>query len=657
MIPFIYCSTDETCTRLRVLSPHRSKDCGALPQGRAIETVLYRLPAEFRHDVHALSRQNTPWALVLDARLPCAWQESAWETVEFNGRTLAEQALVLRAVQPWVLPQPHSPAPPDSPRRIALLNYFPREEFDFIGHFKDLFKNGQIEALHPRFAAQQLGAHEELVIVAHGDQEGLKDQHGNTVNLSDWPLPKRLWLLACHEQRALYRLAQDCLNRGVDSVIMATGLLDAAHMSAIIRAWLTALTSTDPVTWLAEQRLRDDAVGGASALTVWGTLSSDLDPLAEWNRRTLCAHSSGTRSAPRLTDDQESFAQAIEAIGSGAAVLWPVTLDWLLTESLKLAENHDHGAMLRLEVQLARTHHAAPGALLALANSAYRRGRYEYAVTTLTQGMQRAAVTDDDALVSAQLLGLWANISIDLNVPEWGEWAVARHQCRELLDPELEQGQALRRLDWQARLALRRHQFDQALMHMQQKKNQQAGLDGHTQREISWLIYIQAWAHRLGHPVDPQYAQWVDTARQALAQIDVHDSAGNSPAGYWLRSLACHAWAFADHALLEPIERHLGNAHLSKIDPGPWAFARCYCALLRDDQLSMKPALAALDANRYWLEAAKFAELAGLEASPYMSKFLRLQEKVLHSVQQSPLELPVISADTLYECNRHAFPF
>jgi hypothetical protein len=253
------------------------------------------------------------------------------------------------------------------------------------------------------------------------------------------------------------------------------------------------------------------------------------------------------------------------------------------------------------------------------------------ALRFLAQGIDQAWDRKEYDYDYLQLLGLLANLSIDMNLPECGDWALKCHQSVTLSEPSLVHQQEYRRLDWWARLSLRQNQFAEATGYMEAKLRDRPGEYKDHIREVLWLLYIQALEHKDNAQISPKYQQWLEIALSEYERMDQIGSNGNSPAGYLLRSLACCAWSFADEALLEKVEccRPLIKENITGVDPGPWAFALCFSALMRGDQQDLSLALGFLNAKNYWLEAACFARLAGIEIQEYSEKFFRLQKEML----------------------------
>jgi hypothetical protein len=345
-----------------------------------LSQILGTLPPKFREEIASFHRDRTVWNLVLDANLPLEWHQFEWESQECNGRLLSDQAVVLRYAKPC---QSTQIEPTPGLKRIGLLNLFPKQEHDFVGELQPFFGKGQIELIHPHWAASQLGRHQELFVVAHGTPNGLLDSHGDDFDLLRLPLPKRLWLLACNENRAICQLASQCLQQGVETVVVATGKLEASAMRAIIQNWLAEVEEGDtvPSVWLTQHRAECDAVGGIRALTVYGALMLGKGPVSHWNLKTLQAHSTGDKTVRQIDDNPRCLEEVIEVIESFGSEIWPVTLEWMVVESLKLAENHDHTKMRKLENRVRNMVSCTPSVRLAIANSSYRFGHYQEALS------------------------------------------------------------------------------------------------------------------------------------------------------------------------------------------------------------------------------------------------------------------------------------
>ena len=575
--------------------------------------------------------------LVLDAALPALWQDAPWEGLTLSGRTLAESLLVVRHATP------HFGVQALSGRRTAWLNLFPSDGaggFDFIAALQPQIDAEQLIRVLPRSLTRGLDGYDDLFILAHGDSQGLLDATGRSFSLGTEAFPPRVWLLACNLDGAMYRLAESLLARGVRSVVTATGEISAPEMAGLLAAWCGREVGVALEDWLLAQRQATRRVnGGLHALTLFGQCSLDDSNAAAWNGKIWNKHRH--QLAPlRLVDaDEACFRAALAMVEApeGWSRLWPLTLGWLMGEALAAAENFDHQVMHRL---LRKVENApgvpriGPAWCYAQANAVYRLGHHDLAASHIAAGLDGGSLP---SVERAELLGLLTNVLIDMNLPGAAQRVAQLHaDCSAQIDDfGLRDGQDFRRLDWEARIAMRERRFDDAI-HVFASKRQQSNEPEDT-RELAWLLYASAWQHRhAGAPVPGSYR---DEVVQILALRDAsHIGKGNDGTAYLLRALACWRWGTDDASCDPELVRWvpLVRQGMTASDPGPWAFAGAYLALTDCSRFAAlgKTALDALARARYWLDAAGFAELGlegcGAEAAP--ERFRAMRTKVLVSL-------------------------
>ena len=578
--------------------------------------------------------------LVLDAGLPIAWQHAPWERSLIRGAPLATQFLVVRHARPPFDAAPAgqatstSTAPAAAPdaRATAWLNLFPADEFHFDFSHAARLPN----RIAPRWIARQLPHHRELFVLAHGDARGLLDADGQPFSLGDHAgtLPPCVWLLACNADDGMFEQARQLLQHGVETVVTAWCQLDAPHMQALLTRWMDAPAAHHPAAWLCRQRARDTADGGVRTLTVFGKIVAQQGEQAAFNARTLHAYRQhNRRKLPRLEDSGTAFEHATRAF-EPARGLWPLTREWLYPALLNQAENRDHRLMARL-LHLARDWEPSSARSVAMANSWNREGHYAHVCAELHPVIDGGHADPHDR---AQALGLLANLGIDLNLPALSDWAIAEHERCHVDDADAARQQAHKRLDWSARLALRRLDFGAALRIMQRKREQARtmaeGLTaiGDDRRELAWLLYIDAWRLRLGDTRDAgpaDAASWREQAWSAL-RPDAPQT-GNAPDPYLLRALGAHAWASGDASELDRLRAELArHPSPSPHDPGPSCFTAAFIALASAEPAALPEVIQRLREAHYFLEGAAFAGLAGLtdQHALLLAQFNALRDRV-----------------------------
>jgi hypothetical protein len=629
-VPFVTLWCEERQDRslaLRLLAPSGERTINPLPSIppdlRSIEELVPGLN-------YLVSQASSRWLLLLEPRLPDAWQYLPWERLSFRGAPLGTQALIVRRAA-WSDEQ----LTKAREGRKKLLNLFPVGEHDFLDELQPLFRKGRIHRCRPAQVRSDFEWADELFIVAHGLDGGLKDAEGRPFSLPvTLRMPGRIWLLACNVGGAMDRLASQLLAQGCRTVISATGNVSAPEMQAAIESW-SHQGGGDPARWLAMQPLKAD--GDCGTLAVWGCVEPDVSDCAPWNRLTWTAAHGGSDELP-LGDETASpdFFAAYDQYRSADA--WPLTRERMQAPLLWLAENYHHPAIAELERDIG-TPQTAPDAL-ALATAARRAGNYpqmaRYLSLTLT--MKDLPVRDAE-----DCLGQLANLWIDLDMPQQARRAIDRHADLLIEDVAARQWADRKRLDWLARCMAREGRFAEALDHLAAKQRL-ATDDG--SRELAGQLYLSAWGQIAGQ-VDCDRA--ASLARDATTRLETLQAEqigeGNATMAYLLRALAAYAWAAGDLASLDLIIgwRDEARRRLSAHDPGPWAYLLA-CLHLGGESASgdedLRRALAALERSHYHLEAGMFAALAGYSriADERLQRFKQRRAATLQALGQAPAD-------------------
>ena len=625
--------TDGSVGRMLALTPSRSsllQEAG-VPGGS--HDLANLLPREVTDDVMAFMAEARPWFLVLDASLPLAWQSVRWEEMSFMGRRLDTLALVLRSARPLFAPS--RVAESSGQGLAAWLNLFPRSEFLFSSVFATEIESQRLRRVLPTRLDCDPMAVADLFVLAHGNSRGLLDAEGHPFEITTSALPGRVWLLACNADQAMWRIAATLLEKGVRTVIAATGDLSAPQMAALVRAWLDRTPGQDLETWLMVQRESADGEGGARSLTVFGEVAIDRSEASCWNRVTWQHQLGEGNGALNFgIDDRERFVEALAVIDSPA--LWEESFQLLYPKLLAQAENFDHEQMVRLEPLHSRAR-PVPARDLALATAFYRKGQYRLMAQFIARGLRCDSVAE---MVRAELLGLLTLLLIDMDLPDAAEDAANLHEQCDISDPKSAGSYALKRLDWRARIAFRRGRddFPMAIQRMEAKRR--GSVSDPSARELSWLLYMGAW-DRHEHETrltDARTDALVGEVLERLAGCDPWASyPGNEDPVYMLRALACHAALCSDTTVLGELQRWVPTlpSRLSAIDAGPWAFTVLYLGLIDFVPSELKRrALGALEDQGYFHEAAAFAMLMGEDNTRERNKgkFLSLRNQVLREL-------------------------
>lgn len=618
-----------------------------LPPGAVLEAVRFRA-------------EGRAWWLILDRSISRELQDAPWESLTLGGETLAANALVVRDAA-WPELAPEKPIGLRQ-RGSGFLNLFPKQEHDFAARLEAHVASERLTHCYQRFAREGLDRFDELIVVAHGDARGLLSSGGEHFAIETNALPRRIWLLACNIDGAMYRLARTLLARGVRSVVTSTGELSATQMAGIVDEWLSAKCAGAPEDWIRTRRADESDSGGVRALTIHGEICVDRSAASRWNRRTWSGFADGR--SPRIGRNLEELERAIGMLELPETDLWPVTRHWLLADALRQAENLDHASMNRL---LARVEACArdANAHYAIANAHYRRGEYARVARKIVEGLVCDTV---DAESRVNLISLLANVLIDINLPKAANAALAAEKEVALQDAALDRMYKFQWLDRLSRIAFRGGRFAEAREAMEAKR--QEALAGAADlvapatgvksvyddsRELAWLLYFQSWEDRESSRVSTKGSK---LAREVITLIGARGAAdvakGNDPIGYLLRSLACWVWATQRHPNTEDLDAAVAGLRpwfavikdrCSQLDPGPWAFARCFLALAGElPAEDVELAINALERARYLLEAAAFAGLAAREdiRRPLYEEFARGRAAVVAVLQGLRATLPSV---------------
>jgi len=618
---------------VRVFSAAGLLGSALLPQaGQDAGTCLPRAACEL---FRAARRASRAAPLLLDPGLPAACHDFLWEGLHLDGTPLSDALVVVRRAHATFGSEHHRRG------RSACVSLFPRREFDFERRFEKLVDAEKLSH-RPSATLRSLDGFDELFILAHGGAGGLLATDNAPFSLPPGcALPRRVWLLACEVDGAMARLAEELLARGVEQVVVAIGELDAAQMAEIVEAWLSRTGEPDVLHWLAG--LRHDTGngdGGARALAIWGAVRLDDGEAAHWNERTWRAERDGETRALELDDrDRRDFDRALGP--SRSAALWPATGQWLLPQLLWLSERYGHEEMVALHEQSGACDSTA--ADHALSDVAYRLGRYPEAVMYLSSGLGRPDCTDHER---AHLFGSLANILIDQNLPAAARRVADLHEEMAWRDHAHADRGELKRLDWRARMALRRGDFEAARLAMDRKRTIAMAVGEAGDRELAWLLYTAAWRRFAGaneDAVDGGRAHALADAALARLETGEPESGvrGNDDGRYLLRALA--AWAWADQGWEHCVHLQewlpLLRERLAAVDPGPEAFSLAYLHLAghagHDD---LQRSIAMLEGAGYLLEAAGFAALAGQHegATHHLERYRKRRESTLANLAQPP---------------------
>lgn len=571
---------------------------------------------------------HSRWLLLLEPSLPETWQRLRWEALNLTGRSLSSQALVVRSAA-WH----HQQA--DTGKGAFFLDLFPPEEFSFGNRLQPLIQSGNLRTCRPAFLKEQMVAARDLFIMAHGRAHGLVDASGNSFDLPiAHPMPERIWLLACNVDDAIDTLAQRLLDQGCRTVIAATSDLSAPEMARLVEdQFVNGNDLNENISWLARAAGTSHSGGGGShVLTIWGNVSIDRSPCAEWNRLTWDSeHGAWGRSPLDDETTSEEFLGAYEQAMSPQA--WTLTRKWMLPPLLWLAEKHHHPAMKQLSMQIGDS--KSPEAIRSLAAAARRVGNYVQMAKYLSLGLN---IPDLPVKEKAEYLGALANLFIDLDLPESAAAAIELHEDCNLDDPK-DRGEAeFRRLDWMARTEARRGRLHIALDLMTAKRKQ-AEFD--TGRELAWQLYLSTWGYVAGQVSMDVATSFASEVTERLASAtSQYVGYGNETIAYLLRSLTTYSWATNDSECLHIARGWLHHAEdrLTDDDPGPWAYTIAYLYLQQEaPSNSFDRAISALERARYYLEAASLSGFANSESDRHrlLERFQRRRNDILAELNDS----------------------
>ena len=577
--------------------------------------------------------------LILNSSLSDAWHHAPWESLKFENAPLTDSLLVARRATTSFTHNAN--APEFLSARSAWIDFFPSTEFDFRAAFQPFIKAERIKRVKANTLAEGVDGFRELFVLAHGDCRGLLDAQGKAFGgLEAAALPPRVWLLACNENMAMYRLAEQLMVRGVRTVITATGALSAPEMADLIAAWLMAPVDTNVVEWLLARKRNSQSEGSAHSLTLFGEVLLDESIAAPWNAATWSMWYAPQSVGYRLPENlQAEFDHALAAIESPN--LWTQTQDWFYPQVLALAERWNFTAMLRLQSR-APIANRTPSLLHALAESHYRMGEYVSMARYLSTGLGSARATGVDR---SNLLSSLTNLLIDMNLPVQATKIVELHENCQFDDMGLMVRLGRKRLDWRARIALQQGQFELAIREMKSRWRQNT--DPQDTYELAWLLYMQSCKDHHEIAESAEARNWAASAIERIASTDP-DSLGNGSdnATYLLRALACFGWVYQDATAISEVSRWLPKIRegLTSIDPGPWAFSLAYlCLAGATPKREFESALSALTRQGYLLEAAGFCRFAKLSSRQhsFLAKFYDRRTGVAQELASIGAELKV----------------
>lgn len=560
--------------------------------------------------------------LLVDADSIAAAFDFPWETIDWAGRPLREQAIIVRGHR-WI-------KPPSSGRAgsIRWLNLFPPGEYHFR-EFQPWIRSGRLRPAQWIGLGRDLHDCVETFVLAHGDARGILDREGFPVRWpASLPTPRYVWLLACAEGDAMSQLAQHFLRAGTETVFCATNRLDAQKMAGLVCERLQALDqdpAASPIHTLLSLtgKAGSSEDGGAATLTVWGDLPLDTSAGAPWNHAHW-ARWSGRRPCQTL-DDRHTAADLASVMASWrSGHLWPITEKSLHPTLVWAAERHDHEAMLELRSRAPLDSGAK--ALRARAKEARRIGDYPRAIDSVATALSQSP----DMPIRKDLLLLRANILIDMNLPVAAQTDLRDHEnCADCSDDELARSaDEAKRLDALARSWIRCGQPDTARDKLERKLSLSAtgALGDDRTRVQTSLLYQLAWGLVSEIPGREgrrrralELAQWA--AEQLSAVSATNTPAANDDNLYLARALAAYAWATKDNVVAQMLIpwRQTARDRFGDIDPGPWSYIILFGYLMAPlnlafaDHTDYQRAQDALKESRYDLESAVFAALAGDE--------------------------------------------
>ncbi len=579
-------------------------------------------PAELPRDLLTKIRigqgpDSGPLFWLLEPGLPEAWHRHPWGSHFVADRPFAAGALVVREARVSREGQGDG-----GPRETFWMNRFPRDEHDFDKDLSDRIGKDRLHRWEMRGATAP-PATSELTIVAHGDRRGLRD-----VDLPRHP-PHWIWLLACNHEGALDALARELLRRGAATVAVADGVLEAPEIARCLRFRLNH--PDRPLEWILP-RLPITEVDRSATVSwsLYGEVRLDGGVAIPENARVWNqVHDHSTEPWTPDPEDEACYRCLCDLEADGR--LWPATraaldLDAVL---LYLAERWDHRDMRRRMERLQRDR---PGALRAQAKAMRRLGWYDGATRRLAEGLAREGLGASDRY---RLLALGVSILIDLDLPgAAGEWL---RRARPLMPVEGRAVEEFKRLDWEARIAMRQGDPAKARRYLVRKCREAHGARGEDgRRERIALVNFAAWA-RLGGREAVDTGDWTRDLRPGSGDGPLR---GNDTDLYLDHALALEAWATGktpDRALVERLRRGLEHT-----DPGPAAQGLLACVLAGADLPSgeIEAAFEDLEVHRYHLEAAVFAALLDApwegQGRQALQNLDALRDRALQAFEEEP---------------------
>jgi hypothetical protein len=607
-------STDNAVLHLLSRECHQTIPLPEIAAGaKAVEEFLPELAPTLRSpDPHCRC------LLLLEPSLPAPWLHLRWETLQLSGRPLSSQALVVRNA---IWGHPRSSVG----NTICFLDLFPPAEFSFVDRLQPWLRSGQLRSCRPAFLKKQMSAASELLIMAHGRANGLVDRDGRVFDLPvAYPMPERIWLLACNVDGAMDKLARRLLEQGCRSVIAARSELSAPEMACVLEEFLAGRACEESISWLERAERALSARPNSRTLTIWGECDIDSTPCTQWNRLSW-DNAHGDRRRPPLDDEstRDEFLSAHQHAVSPHA--WPLTREWMWPPLLWLAEKHHHPAMQELSERIGDSR--SPQAIRGLAAAARRVGNYVQMARYLSLGLGIPALPVKER---AEILGALANLFIDLDLPESAATIIQRHEDCVWDDPRQSFSAEFKRLDWAARMEARRGRLHIALDLMTTKRKR-SPVD--TGRELAWQLYLATWGVLGGQVSEDVSANFAaEVAKRLGSEAPENVGHGNENSAYLLRALAAYAWASQDSACLNSARIWLDHAEdrLTDDDPGPWAYTIAYLHLQgAAPRESLDRALSALERARYFLEAASISGFADRE-SKRRRLLVRFQQRRQH---------------------------
>jgi hypothetical protein len=228
-------------------------------------------------------------------------------------------------------------------------------------------------------------------------------------------------------------------------------------------------------------------------------------------------------------------------------------------------------------------------------------------------GLSQAELSAEE---QATLLGMLANLLIDLDLPRCANVAIELHDDCVIENESIRQLQDFRRLDLQSRNSARRGDLDLGIRFMRRKQSLAQPNDV---RERSWLLYLLSWRAALDGAFNAAADELARTIKRELTESrGVEVGHGNETAAYQLRALAAHGWLLKDEASKEAVAAwtDVTEERLNSADPGPWGYVLAYQYLGGAVRYSVfQHAVEALEHGRYFLEASRFFALARDESA------------------------------------------